>query len=332
MFAGGIRTADVSQSITTMQSGARYALDTMAVDMRSAGFRGCAAPESSALNISIANAAAGLFTTDVIRGALVTSAGWLPDEPAGYVAPVATAAGAPINGTHALIVQYGMAPGTALSASMTSTSSDLVLSGQESELSVGSYALISDCNGADIFEVSSLAGTAAAQEISPTMALGRRYLVSADYPQSVRVMPLVGAIYYVGDTGRQNSVGDSIHALYLQSLPFDPANNPPTELIEGVDQMLLRFGVINNDGTIQHVPPQSLAVTAMNTVDVVTIALLMASIDSVADDVSAREYQLAGQTVGPRLASTATNAAAYTPDRRMRIPFNKTIKLRNRNL
>lgn len=333
IFAGSIRTADVSQAVASLQSGARYALDTIATDMRSAGYRGCAAPEDSSLSISVANAPDGILTTDVLRGAFVTSGGWLPDEPSGYI-PLKTPVvyGVPINGTYALILQYGMGPGSALASSMSATSSDLVLSGTGEQFAKNDFGIISDCNGVDVFKVDSLSATTTDQTVSTTSSLSRPYLVNSSYAQSTRVMRLVGAIYYIGDTGRENTAGDDIHALFLQSFPFDPVNNPPFELIEGVDQLQLRFGITNADGSIQHVLPNSLAVNQMNTIDTVNIALLMTTIDPVHDAPVAREFQLAGRKVIPREDDTTADTPAYTPDRRLRIPYSKTIKLRNRNL
>lgn len=336
IFSANVRSAELGQAVANLQSGARFALDTISSDLRSAGFRGCAAPDTSVLNIAVTGAPDGLFSDDIMSGSVVTASGWQPAPPDGYVPLVATAGstppGTPVLGTHALVVQYAAAPGVALSASMGTRSSNLDLNGSDSALLEDDFALVSDCESAEVFKISTLGGSANAQSVDPTERLSKRYLHRTGFPESTRVYPLVGAIYYVGDTGRANSAGDDIHALYLQSLPFDAASNPPIELLEGVDQLQLRFGVTDPaDGSVvMHAPDAAALVRA--DVDVVKVGLLMSSVDPLLDSTLDRVFELAGSSVGPRTLTTPAAMPAYTADRRLRVPYDTTIRLRNRNL
>lgn len=335
IFSANLRSAELGQAVASLQAGARFAMDTMATDLRSAGYRGCAAPEDSILSVSVTGADVGLFGDDVLGGSLIGGTAWSPAPPGGYVPLAASGttrpAGLPVSGTHALVVQYAGAPGNALASTMNSPADSLTLIGTNPAFVAGEFAVLSDCESVDVFRIGTLGGSAGAQIVDPDESLSRRYVTRTDYPGSTRVFPLVGAIYYIGETGRSNATGDTIRALYLQSLPFDAANNPPVELLEGVDQLQLTFGITDGGGNTRFVAPDDASVEP-TAIDMVKVGLLMSSIEPLLDAPGNRVFHLAGRAVGPKTITTPDDTPSYTADRRLRVPYGTTIRVRNRNL
>jgi type IV pilus assembly protein PilW len=58
---------------------------------------------------------------------------------------------------------------------------------------------------------------------------------------------LTKMMYYIGDTNRKNSAGQKIYALFQK-----PLNNERLELVTGVDNMQLTYGVLASDTTIAY--------------------------------------------------------------------------------
>lgn len=327
IFSGVVRSSTLNQTVSNLQSNARFALDLIGRDIRSAGFLGCAAERDVALAINATSPPTSNLSQTAITGAVVGGTGWSPATPDGFTPP--TAIGAPLVGTHALSVQYASFPGAPLRASMSGASDAIKLDGSlRSPVSVGELIVVSDCSAADLFKVSSVSGSAAERDIQPAQVLDKVYKISADYPDNTRAMRFVSTIYYVGDTQRTNENGDSVFSLFVQSYPYDNTN-PPIELIEGVDQFLLEFGVRQADGSIRYVQPDSGSYTATG-VETVRVGLLMTSIKRFSNIDINKTYTLSGQIVSP--AGPTTTGASFPADRRMRMPFNATFNVRNRNL
>ena len=144
----------------------------------------------------------------------------------------------------------------------------------------------------------------------------------------VRVMPFSTHVYYVGDTGIDNRDGEDIRALYQQSAPFgDPENNPPVQLVRGVENMRLSFGVGTGGGRLRYVDSTDTDYDAAQ-IRSVRVGLLMSSFDAIAVDDDTTTYVLAGHDIEP--STSATDATAYKADKRFRLAFNTTVKVRNR--
>lgn len=327
IFTGVVRSSSLNQSISTLQSKARFAIDMVGRDVRSAGFLGCASPQDTELNIATVNAPTANLEQTAITGAIVGATNWTPAIPDGFTPP--TTVGKPVEGTQALSVQFARYQGSALASNMSGRGSSIVLS-DPLGVSVfsGDLMVISDCTRADLFEVSTISGPESGKTIQPTDSLAKAYAVSTDFPQNTRTMLFSSSIYYIGDTQRVTEQGDAVYSLYQQTYPYT-AVNLPLELIEGVDQMQLEFGVRLASNTIAYLEPGDTAFNS-STIETVRIGLLMASLKRYSDVDTTREYALAGRPVVPD--STTTTSATYPADKRMRMPFNATFTVRNRNL
>lgn len=326
IFTGGLRSSELNQTMASLQSNARFALDLIGNDVRMAGFQGCASTRSSSLKIRTNPAPTNNMQATAIAGFKVGMGAWSPAQPAGYIAPVGI--GAPIIGTHALLLQYASLPGNRLEESMVKNTDPITIKGKAENLYANEYAVISNCDSADLFKVTSLANSGANHKIQPDQSLSQAYIFRAESKQVTRVMPFINALYYVGDTNRTNGSGDQIRALYLQTFPYDQVNNPAVELIEGVDQLQLNFGVRQADNSMSFHAAGDAAIVPRN-VDIIEIGLLMSSTKRLRSGNDESIYFLANQKM-TGASSGVSGDAVYPDDMRMRLPINSRVKIRNR--
>ncbi|MFK7862033.1 MAG: PilW family protein [Granulosicoccus sp.] len=345
IFSGVIRSSTLNQTVSNLQSNARFALDILGHDVRAAGFLGCSSNRNTGLNVTVDNPPTTNLSLSAVTGYLVKEGSWTPAAPVSYTA--ATSIGKPVPGTHALSVHYADFPGFVLRASMETVSSDIELNpGDASRLYDGQLMVISDCNSADLFSIAGVTSTSAKLTLEPDSSLQKRYKVSASSPNAARAMPFVSTIYYVGDTQRDSESGDDVYSLFAHSYPYTTAN-PPLELIEGVDQLVLEFGVRQTDGSLLYVTADSVNYRAEG-IETVRLGLLLSSTERFSDVNATRTYILAGQTIGAQTSipestgNTAGNnpgdgtpeatSLTYPGDTRLRMPFNATFNVRNRNI
>ena len=343
VFAGNKRSAELNIATSTLQENARFALDAIVRDLRMAGHQGCLDSNGGAVTITAAASPTADLADTAVTGATIDADGaWdpVPAVGAGSGAFAAPATRPAVSGTHAIVVQFG-GPETALLAAPMTTASGrpnpaapLRLT-SDPGLSAGDYAIVSNCETGDLFRVTSAAaGTGAAAGTTTighaagdntsanlTTAYGR---TGADL--QTRVMPLTTNVYYVGETDRSDADGNPIRALYQWSFPFDEATNPPVELIDGLESLRASFGVGAGLGQLRYVAADDAAFDPRQ-VRSVRVGLLMRSADEVADADDATVYVLAGDPISP---AAAPGPDVYVADRRFRLAFNTTVKVRNR--
>lgn len=343
VFSGSKRSGTVNSTLTELQESGRFALDSIVRDVRLAGFQGCA--DGAAATVRATNApTTDYFATALTASRIEADGSWTPAPPIGFTPPAQGDPGAPVPGTHALSVQFG-SPEAWRIEKMANIFSPVVLADgvQAADVGIidGDVALVSDCQRADIFTVSSISGSSIAHDGSVNRFNGTNdSRLQAAYGETggsdrlrARIMRFEANLYYIGDTGRTNDAGDPVHSLYRLDLPYvspPPASTPrqAIEMVEGVGnlQVLLGMDEPGVAGTQVFVRPGD-AGPVGGTVRQVELGLLLQSFEPVSDRVDARSYTLAGRTLQP---AAATAANAYRTDRRMRIAFNSTIDIRNR--
>ena len=346
VFAGNRRSSELNEAMTQMQENVRFALNDISADIRMAGHQGCADPQAGSVrvvakDVPMTDPGRGLGGTAVFGAVVESATNWDPSLPYGaagspgaFAIPTAVDA---VPGTHVLALQFGDARTGRLNRQVgvaaPSPSGTVRLEGDdlEHELDVGALAIISDCMSGDLFRVSgSSVGSAGNLNLKHAGSHNVRGDFQVAYGQNgtipqVRVMPFRSNVYFVGDTDLENGSGDPIRALYQQSMPFGDAGNPPTELVQGVENLRLSFGIRDADDTLRYVEPGDAAFDPA-AVRAVRIGLLMSSWDRIAQQEDERTYVLAGQPV----ASGDTNdGLTHAGDRRFRLAFNTTVKVRN---
>lgn len=326
-FMGTQRTSELNSTLTDMQESGRFALDSMTRDLRMAGFQGCANVSSMPANIRADAAPTDDYLMDSLRVFEVESeTNWNPAPHDSFTIP--TDSGVPVPGTHAVSVQFG-SPTTFRIAAMNDSLAPVVVVSDTVDLVTGDLAIISDCNGADIFEISNDTGGILQHDGGVNGGDSR---LSAPYGQGdarnrPRVMRFEANIYYIGNTGRFDAQNQPIRALYRQTLPY---SQRPIEMAEGIENLRIRLGVEDplNPGDISFVTPNN---PLLNThrVRSVQIGFLMQSYSLVSDQVDTRTYQIAGYDIAPS-GGAASDGLTHASDRKMRLPFNGTVSIRNR--
>jgi len=273
VFSGNKRSSEMNSATADLQESARFAVDQMGQTVSS--------------------------------GAVVhTASDWKP-KITGFTTPVDNPAKV---GSHVLMIQYG-GPDTAnLTEMMTSggTPSRAAPIPVDNDLGLeqGDLALISNCEFADLFQVTAVAdtGTGATIEHDATGnesgAVTRAYGDAATLAETL-VMKFHSNIYYVGESGETNESGDKLYSLFQQTLPYDSTNNPPVELVTGVENMRISYGQRDpkTDG-VRFLAADHADFDPLN-VDSIRLGILMVSYDQVTDTLDSSTYMLAGHAIEP---------------------------------
>jgi len=329
VMSGSRQSSYLNSALTEMQDNARFAMDTISRELRMAGFQGCVDINTSSAKVLANNAPTDNYFTSSASASLIQQDGsWLPAAPMGFNIP--DDVGAPVPGTHALSVQFG-SPSTFTFQPMATPNSDVVLNSDNSGLVNGDLVLISDCQVADIFSVTNADGATLQHSSSGNRDnnLSAPYGLSAVTNNLARIMRFEANIYYIGDTKRTNGAGHAIYSLYKQSLPY---SNPPIEMVEGVSNLQLQLGFRGNatpdDKGITFVRPNNAAGVG-GRMEVVQVGLLMQSYDPILEQNDNSTYFIAGTRLAPA-AAPVNSSNSYPQDRRLKLAFNSTVKIRNR--
>ena len=338
VFAGNKRSSELNTAIADVQENARFALEQIANDIRMAGYQGCVdVNEANVSVIASAPPTTSLSETAVLGSVVNSVSSWTPAPPAGF--DVSNRNG--VVGSHVLTLQYGgpqigrLAEGQRLGGTGDLDSSlPLVVDSPASDpfrIFAGDYAIVANCANAELFSVTGVAsgnetvtvshGTASNDRDDFIQAHGQDDAILAE----TQVLRFNSNVYYVADSGQTNSSGDVITSLYRQSLPY--TSNPPIEMVQGVENMRIAFGV-QSPGGLVYVSADDSAFDPTQ-VEAIQVGLLISSWDRVSDSNDTGVYILAGQAISPpggSLATTQTHAA----DQRIRLAFNTTVTIRNR--
>lgn len=338
VFAANSRSAKLNTEMTDIQESARFLLSALSRDIRLAGYQGCLDPNQSVAKVRAKDAPTADLRRSLTSGSVVVAADdWSPAPPPGFTLPGARPA---VPGTHALVLQYGEPVHARLTARMSdaagaaSTEGPLVLD-RDLGLQAGDLAIIANCDTADLFKVSGVqmpaVGTpgstllhAATHNVGTTLT--QAYGDTTTNSQTT-VMRFQALVYYIGDTGLINDEGDAIRALYRRSHPYDDVTNPPVELVQGVENLRVAFGMRDADGRLEYVLATDADYDAAR-VETIRLGLLMTSAERVLDTNDVRTYTLAGQTIAAQ--SGSSNGLTHAPDRRLRLALDTTVRIRNR--
>jgi type IV pilus assembly protein PilW len=230
-YIGSRTTYQLQDSMSLVQEDGRFALNYLAKEIRMAGYVGCGRLGGNSWNVQIGYPAAPpsdlpatFDSTQIIRTVPSTDYAALGLDP--------------LAGTDVLVVRKASSLGSHLNANMTSATSDILLSdANAAQLEVNDYAIIADCTDADIFKVSAV-GAGAPVSISHTLSLRKAYTTDAE------IMAFESTYYYIRDTERHTKNGLPIYSLYMKTRSAGSGGySAPVELVEGVQNMKIRFGI-----------------------------------------------------------------------------------------
>lgn len=291
------QTYRVNEAMARLQENARYAFQLLSRDIRMAGYRGCAGDGVEVTNV-LEDATGFLWRLDQpLEGFEATGAnGWTPALSSEVTSPL---------GSRDVVVVRGVeGTGTNILSHPSDAAGLTIPSG--SGLQSGDTVLVSNCQGAAIFQVTGISTSGGQDTIehdggagkpNSTTTLGRTFTGGE--------MARIGTrIYYI----RVNPRG--IPALYWRR------GGNTEELVEGIENLQIQYGEDTNGDRAADIYRMADQVADWEAVVSVRIDLLVQSVE---DGIASQP-----QTY------TFNGAAVVPADRRLRQVFSTVISLRNR--
>lgn len=318
LFMSSRSSYETTDRLSRIQENGRFALDQIVSDVREAGFVGCArVPKYVSSTLNSATDLKWNFQDGGVRGYQFVSAGSYAPTLASTDVPSAA------SGSDVLLVRRPKRDSRPLrlQADMGASTADLTVPNTTAAgLALNDIALIYSCEAQTYFQVTSFAGgtikhdqVGAAAETATTSA-GPGNLtndLSYSYRRNAEVIPIETVLYYI----RASTAGPA----GSRSLWRKIGSNVAEELVEGIEQMQLRFGLdTTGDGVVDGAYVTANSVANWNNVYSVEIGLLVRSLDGYGSDRDQETYQLLDVSV------PAAN------DNRMRELFTATTGIRNR--
>lgn len=297
LYLGSRQTFRMSDSMSRMQENARLAIETLARDVRMAGYVGCGNLQTATVNtianppvpaISAANAITGLdsgASTANFLGTTIT-------RPAGDTVSVMGAFGG----------------GVGLVGNLAPANANVQINGNPFNFAVGDVLVVSDCTEADVFSPTSVSGggTITMAHASSTNT-GNRV---GTYGSDGIVFKMEKYTYFIGINP------DLKRALYRTSV-VKGVPEGTVELVENVWDMQITYGRDTNaDGEVDSYGNATAVGTNWQQVLSARISLLLASPENNIVP-SAQTYNFDG-------------AAVAAGDRRLYQVLTTTIAVRNR--
>jgi type IV pilus assembly protein PilW len=324
-----------------------YVCDNTSTSMLDAGLVGF-----EAANTNPGGAAYALQTNVAAPYGLITAgptASWTNSTTPALPAQL-TAARPPVAGSDIIIIHHGNDRSGRLSlptnnaAAATLTIADPTNAGltgtpchTPSDICVNDIVIVSDCQKARVFQATALANAGGTIQITAGGAPGN-IAFAWDPPPSganffsaadTEVMKLRTYAYFVAN----NSAGHP--ALFRHNgIAVAGFNNLPEELVEGIENMQILYGVDTDaDGVANQYSPASAVnfTNPANPIVSVRISLLVRSRDNIPNRPTVPQtYPLAG--TGITNSANGPSSTGLQPDQRLRKIFTTTIKIRNKGL
>jgi len=315
IFAASKQSSRMQDSLSRLQENGRLALALLTEDIRTTGYLGCRS--GATINNTLNSPTGFLYNfAQAIAGAQATSATvWNPVLDSSITQPlggsdVITIRRAEIQN---FTVTAQASPSSALTLDASATTANLQAAGfLDSGTSANkcAVAIVSDCASADVFQVTAItsadlahaAGSGCGSGVAPgnaSNALSKTYVGA-----SVAMINTVSYYIRIGASGQPSLYRRRTNDTAVQ------------ELIEGVEQMQIVYGVDTDANGAPNTYLTADNVTNMAQVVSVRISLLLATVD---DNITNQSLaiQFNGSTVNPG-------------DRRLRRAVTTTIALRNR--
>lgn len=322
------QTNKISFALSRIQESSRLANDLLLEEISHIGFIGCVDPMLGTINVQYDGAPSWIenFESNVVSGWDVTATGW--GDSVGLDNIDGAGAENALLNSDVIRAQFLSRSSLSLSADMANQSANIPVTNNLFGLETGDVAaIVGDCTTIEVFKVTGTTETPVT--LAHTSSLNSSDNFDKAYESdhsSVRL--LLSNTYFVGDTGRTNSTGDPVRALFRYD--FD---GRVEEIIEGVENMQIQYGqeISMPGAACDRSQNQFRFVNAsdgsldMSSVSVVKIGLLMASAERVLNEDDTTVFQLQDQSIG----NTGTTIT-YDNDRRLRKAVNMTFKVRNR--
>lgn len=307
IFSSSRVAYESTEQLSRVQETGRFALEQMSRHIRSAGFSGCSRQPnyiSTALNSS--TTLQWNFLQGPVGGYDASGSSWTPALDSAAIAPNA------VTGSDVLVVRgprLDTVPAL-VTTTMANPQAALAVSSTANISASGDVVMAYSCEGVSFF-FATASGNTLLHGVTSTVPGNSVDSTSFPFRRNAEVVPVETVVYYV--RASQGSVPAGTNSLWRRVGVADAE-----ELVQGVEQMQVEYGVdTTGDRVVDSYGPAT-ATTNWGRVLAVRIALLVRSIDQYGTDTDRRTYQL----------FTTTVPAAG--DRRLREVFTTTVGIRNR--
>lgn len=299
----------VQESLSLIQESARFAMSYLGREVRMAGYMGCNSTGVVEPNVIAEPPAAAAFIA--VQG--LDNVGAENDYDA-------------LPGTDVISLRSGSSQSMRLTGNLLPNNANIQVEDNRLGFVQGDYVLISDCTSADIFRITNSPKGPGEGKATLTHAGGTNSTnkLSKTYGADAEIFGFVMSTFYVRDTGRKTAGGNAVTSLFYEERPIASggANSAATELVEGVENFQLRYGVDDNDDRAVDRYLDADDVSDWGTVLTVRLELLMVALDEGVVGVSDSD---AGQKLYDAQGDLIVNN-----DGRMRQVFTSVFALRNR--
>ena len=308
LFSANKATYRLQEGLSAIQDSGRYAVSQIKRDIEVAGFGGCITEDLIESNPKVIAKNPLPYIDDYQIGIRVSGQN--------DVSSVTIDGENVSDGTDTLQIRGPLTGELFYTNGPTFPNNPVVVRGDASALASGEYVQITDCSGAEIFEISGAVPFTTGSNTSSIPHGSSANLpaqLSRRFGSDSVVMPLVTRTYFIGTSAGTNRTGGPVSALFVS----DGAT--PQEILQGVEDMQITYATDeDDDGRVDYVPADS--VTDWAAVLGVRISLLANSIEQSTQAPASYVYLPNGST-----AITPTDPN----DRLMRQEFAIVATLRN---
>lgn len=311
----------MQDAMSRTQENGRFAVSFLTQDIRMAGFMGCPSVD----RVTVRNIASNLDDYRFAPGTVIN----------GFNDVGAVNAWNAVQNTDVLIIRKASNTSAMLADSMLPGNENIEVANTPGipEFKPGAVLMITDCVTADAFR----AGTVNTSDTTITITHasgGATNELTKPYSTDAEVLAFERVEYFVRATGRTTPAGAPIHALFARKLtdvnpngtvpdgvnPALPAAPVAYELVEGVENMQLEYGVDTGADRAADVYRSANQVTDWSKVVSVRVNLLLhATEEGAVDSGGALQAQNLTFMGGPT-----------AQDGRLRQVFGATVAIRNR--
>ncbi len=234
VFIAARASTDLQDALSQTQENARFAMRYVGKEIRMAGYMGC----RSLGTIPVNNIALPATEVDFSLATAVIA----DNDVDGTNAYNAVA------GTDILHIKRGSDEAIRLTGNLAPNNANVQVEDNSAGFAQGDYVLITDCLSADIFRIVNSPkepGEGTATFTHAKGGLNSDNKLSKIYGADAEIFALETLHFYVRDTGRVSARGDAINSLYAEQRLVGSSGvmSSAIELVEGVEDMQLQFGV-----------------------------------------------------------------------------------------
>jgi type IV pilus assembly protein PilW len=330
IFVANKASYRMTEAHARLQENARFALDILSRDVRSAGYSGCRTIENMNVVNIVADASTAVSSSTIITGREgKTGSTWVPN-----VSSTLTSANILPN-TDTITIQSASSCGGSLTGNVTSSNAQIHITSPNScNLNQGDIAMIADCEDAHIFRISNVPSSSSGKE-NLAHGIGSNHNQANHFCTSYTSLPQSGSC----DTGTEKIYTYDAEIFLFRSYTYfiangkngDPAlwrlnhneaagtSTNPVELIEGIENMQITFGVDTNDDDVVDSYITAEAVETANQWEQVISARISLLAQSLEDNLTVEDQVV------------AYNSGTITgTDGKIRRVFTTTVGVRNR--